>query len=466
MSEFTSKLKGKKLHSQSREIIKNVYDFMKKEAEKVLKSGKCEQGFIIPIQKCQERTAAACGVSRTTVQTVLKEAKEMAKEESPASSFMTPKKYKRDKPVTGIDDFDKCVVRRTVQEFYTTERKLPTADSIRKKLEDKINFTGSECSLRKILKSLGFKWKKTQNNRKVLVEKSEIRHKRIQYLKSIRRYREMKRPIVYVDESYILATHVSSKSWTDDSVKGLFAPVSRGERLIIVNAGGEMGFIPNALLMWKAGKKSGDYHDQMNSDNYFKWLQEKLIPNLPPQSVVVMDNAAYHNAQINKVPTSSSRKEELITWLHQNNVLFSETMLKPELLLLVKMAKSDNNRFVVDELLQKHNHTALRLPPYHPDLNPIEMIWSIVKGHVGKHNVTFKVNDVITLCERKFADMSESDWKPLCDKVKRVESEYWDREVIIDEETDRFIISLDSDSECESEMDSDGEMSGIEMIPD
>lgn len=116
---------------------------------------------------------------------------------------------------------------------------------------------------------------------------------------------------------------------------------------------------------------------------------------------------------------------------------------------------------------KKHNHFALRLPPYHPDLNPIEMIWSIVKGHVGKHNVTFKVNDVITLCEQKFADMSENDWRPLCDKVKRVESEYWEREVIVDEETDRFIISLDNnDSECESETESDGEMSGAEMIPD
>lgn len=353
MSEFVSKLKGKKLHSQSREIIKNVYEFMKKEAQELAKTVKCEEGFIIPVQKCQERTAAACGVSRTTVQTVLKEAKEIAKEDSPASSFMTPKKYKRDKPVTGIVDFDKCIVHRTVHEFYTTDRKLPTADNIRKKLQEKINFTGSECSLRKILKSLGFRWKKTPNNRKVLIEKNEIRHQRIQYLKSIRRYREMKRPIVYMDESYIMATHVSSKSWTDDSVKGLFAPVSRGERLIIVNAGGEMGFIPNALLMWKAGKKGGDYHDQMNSDNYLKWLQEKLIPNLPPQSVVVMDNAAYHNVEINKAPTSSSKKQEIINWLQKNNVPFSETMLKPELLLLTKMAKSEYKRFVVDELLQK-----------------------------------------------------------------------------------------------------------------
>lgn len=468
MSEFVSKLKGKKLHSQSREIIKNVYDFMKKEAQAIMKTGKCNDGFIVPIQKCQERTAAACGVSRTVVQTILQEAKKMGEDGSPTCSFSTPKKYKRDKPVTGIDDFDKCVVRRTVHEVYVAERRLPTADIIRKKLEEKINFKGSDRSLRVILKSLGFKWKATPSNRKVLIEKSDLRQKRIHYLKCLIKHREEKRPIVYVDESYILSSHVSSKSWRDDSAKCIHRPVSKGERLIIINAGGEMGCIPNCLLMWKAGRKSGDYHDQMNKDNYIKWLQEKLLPNLPPECVVVMDNAAYHNVEIHKAPTSNSKKEDMIKWLEDNSVPFSTNMLKPELLTLIKKHQSNKKTYVVDELLKAHGHTTLRLPPYHPDLNPIEMIWSIVKGHVAKHNTTFKMNDVIALCERKFAELSEDDWKPLCDRVKRLEREYCERDIIIDEETDRFVISLDSesDSDCEPETDSDADMCGIEMFSD
>jgi hypothetical protein len=32
----------------------------------------------------------------------------------------------------------------------------------------------------------------------------------------------------------------------------------------------------------------------MNFDNYERWLKKKLIPNLPPNSVLVVDNAAYH----------------------------------------------------------------------------------------------------------------------------------------------------------------------------
>jgi transposase len=35
--------------------------------------------------------------------------------------------------------------------------------------------------------------------------------------------------------------------------------------------------------------------------------------------------------------------------------------------------------------------TVLRLPTYHPDLNPIEKIWGIVKARIAAKNVTFKL---------------------------------------------------------------------------
>jgi hypothetical protein len=93
-----------------------------------------------------------------------------------------------------------------------------------------------------------------------------------------------------LDETYLHSKHTSSKNWTDESTKGLFANILKGLRLIIIHAGGEMGFIPNCLLMFKSKTKSGDYHSETNSQNYGKWLEEKLIPNLP-NSVVVTDNA-------------------------------------------------------------------------------------------------------------------------------------------------------------------------------
>ena len=34
----------------------------------------------------------------------------------------------------------------------------------------------------------------------------------------------------------------------------------------------------------------------------------------------------------------------------------------------------------IQDLIQEHHHTILWLPPYSPDLNPIEQVWSWMKG--------------------------------------------------------------------------------------
>jgi hypothetical protein len=56
--------------------------------------------------------------------------------------------------------------------------------------------------------------------------------------------------------------------------------------------------------MFKSGTKSGDYHHEMNFGNYERCINTKSIPNLPPNSVLLVDNAAYRNVQLNPAPTS------------------------------------------------------------------------------------------------------------------------------------------------------------------
>lgn len=67
-------------------------------------------------------------------------------------------------------------------------------------------------------------------------------------------YRAEGRSIVYTDETYIHSSHTQEHRWSDQSGKELKKPISKGKRLIIVHAGGEMGFIQNALLIFKSGK--------------------------------------------------------------------------------------------------------------------------------------------------------------------------------------------------------------------
>lgn len=108
---------------------------------------------------------------------------------------------------------------------------------------------------------------------------------------------------------------------------------------MIVHAGSEVGFVPNALLLFKAGTKSGDFHDNMNYENYTKWLRSELIPNLPPNAVLVIDNASYHNKQYDPAPTSNAKKADMQRWLAEKDIPYEESMLKPQLHKLIRLYK-------------------------------------------------------------------------------------------------------------------------------
>lgn len=69
----------------------------------------------------------------------------------------------------------------------------------------------------------------------------------------------------------------------------------------------------------------------VNTDVFSCWVDKILLPNLPYKSVIVMDNATFHKGQ--------------------------------------KMQK----------LIQDAGHTLRYLPPYSPDLNPIEKKWAQTK---------------------------------------------------------------------------------------
>lgn len=93
-------------------------------------------------------------------------------------------------------------------------------------------------------------------------------------------------------------------------------------------------------------------------------------------------------------------------------------------------------------MLTEHGHSVLRLPPYHPDLNPIELIWSDLKNWVSSRNVTFKIEDVQKLCEEKFNLITKEDWEIRCRHVLKIEQEYIEKAQILDTVIDEFIVNL------------------------
>ena len=55
--------------------------------------------------------------------------------------------------------------------------------------------------------------------------------------------------------------------------------------------------------------------------------------------------------------------------------------------------------YIVDETLRKYGPLALKLPPYHADLNAIELIWGDVKGHIVGGNLSLKLSDTKVLID-------------------------------------------------------------------
>ena len=78
----------------------------------------------------------------------------------------------------------------------------------------------------------------------------------------------------------------------------------------------------------------------VNTQVFTSWVKEDLIPKLPPESVIVMDNASFHKGEEMKLS------------------------------------------------ITKAGHTLLYLPPYSPDLNPIEHKWAESKHTRRKLNCT------------------------------------------------------------------------------
>ena len=113
--------------------------------------------------------------------------------------------------------------------------------------------------------------------------------------------------------------------WTDGTSKGtLSTPLGKGGRLILLHAGGYEGFVENGMLIFQS-KKTGDYHEEMDSERFEKWFSEQLLPKLPTNSIIVMDNAPYHSRQLNRAPTSATKKADILAWLDKHSIPYPQS---------------------------------------------------------------------------------------------------------------------------------------------
>tara|TARA_B100001059_G_scaffold227961_1_gene258433 strand:+ start:5404 stop:5808 length:405 start_codon:yes stop_codon:yes gene_type:complete len=128
-------------------------------------------------------------------------------------------------------------------------------------------------------------------------------------------------PIVFIDES----------GFSVDSPRD-YGYSLRGERVYALKNWQEKGRINAIGALLDSHLLTVELFDgNINSDAFYHWVTEALLPVLPPSSVVVMDNASFHK-------------------------------------------RADTEAAIIEA-----GHILEYLPPYSPDLNPIEHKWAECK---------------------------------------------------------------------------------------
>ena len=272
-------------------------------------------------------------------------------------------------------------------------------------------------------------------------ERMDIVAARHRFLLDVQKFREEGYKIYYQDETWCNAHHTRQFCWQhlsnpEDSLLpaiqwngGFAVPSGEGQRLITCHAGSEDGFVQNSLLCFIGKSNTSDYHNEMNAKHFEEWWEEKLLPNLQDKSVVVIDNASIHSrlSDNSNRPNTSWRKAEIQERLRLKNISFEDNETNAILLMKVKSVYVPKI-FMLEEITKKFCTTkgkdikVLRLPVAHSELNPIELIWALIKGYVAANNTTFKIKDVKKLAEEAFTKVTDRNWMQPVKHILKVEN--------------------------------------------
>ncbi len=342
----------------------------------------------------------------------------------------------RGRPIHAVDASQESIVRSYIR-AANEQGSYITLETIRSFLEE--TAPGAEFHIATLARTLdrwGFTFGKGTRSQH-LKEKDHVIAARQRYLRRKMANRaggKLQRPEVYLDESYVNKNHSNDLIWYfDEDGPWVQKPTGKGERLIILNAITADGWVPNAKLVFKATKRTGDYHGQMNWDIFQKWFLEMLTPNIPQNSLIIMDNASYHNVlALCSAPLPTSKKSDIRAWLQANKAPCSEDSVKAELVeLLRKLAPEPT--YAIDELAREQGHEIIRTPPYHPELQPIEMCWGVVKNHVSR-NSNFTMATLISQLDTAFTKVTGTTCAKIIEKIRTNEDDFWRGEAKLDED--------------------------------
>ena len=402
---------GKKFTLEMQQFVRNLKQHFdaEKRAEK-----------FVSTKNAVKRVAKGLDIGETTVKRIL------ADSTSPSTTAIQRSRV-RGKPSYRVPQNLQPVIRTFVREKNFQGQKI-RVDDIRDYLHKEHHVKAPRTTLLQALKRFGFTYGHGRCQSPVK-EHPRIILARRRYLRRKRANRNpdgtLKRPEVYLDETFLHMHHSYSRTWYfEEDGPWVKKPTGKGPRRIIVHAITHAGWVDGAQLVFESKQQTGDYHGQMNWDNFSRWLTTQLVPNIPAQSLIILDNAPYHNPLVDDAfPTQRTLKKELCEWLEHNGIPWTEDMLKPELFeLCQRLAPSPE--FKLDRLVNPLGHMVLRTPPYHPELQPIETCWAVVKNYMADH-CDFTRETFTQELPKAFEKVTNKTCQKVIARVVEQEEKYW-----------------------------------------
>ena len=170
-------------------------------------------------------------------------------------------------------------------------------------------------------------WESREKKTPEYRERNEV--KRQDYLEEIKAFDKEKR--IYLDESGLCRKLARTHGYA-----------TKGQRVHGLTYGKRQGRT-NIIAAWSSQKKLfafQSYEHSIKKVNFVDWIKTSLLNHLRKGMVVIMDNAPWH--------------------------------------------KGDD----IKQLIESTGAKLLKLPPYSPDLNPIEHAWANLKAAVKKASYT------------------------------------------------------------------------------
>ena len=345
--------------------------------------------------------------------------------------------HSRSTPVTPasprFDNFCVGAIRRYIHKTFAKKEHLTlsilftelTAEGI-------IPEKTSQTALWRLLHAMGFKFKLSQRKMYVRKETHEIVSRRIRALQALRQYRNEGTMVVYVDETWFTTRMGHSREWVDTTEDvsspnySRQVPPGEGERFVVIAGGTAAGFIEGSYLCYVAKSSHGDYHGEMNSDLFQRWLTTHLLPSLPEPSVLVLDNAPYHTqlTEDSRCPTTATKKADLIRWLEDRQIVIPHGATRSQLLTLCRQNRPDP-QYLIENIVRERGHQVLWLPPGHPELNAIEQVWGYMKHHVRSSLRRFTRTDLLARIEEARHLVDAEVWLSAVRHSEKFENDYW-----------------------------------------